>query len=73
MLHSKQFMSTAYTYHPQSDGQIEGMNRTLGDMLRMYVAPSQDNGHDLLASAEFAVNIARQRSVRNTPFFLIHG
>ena len=71
MLHSKQFKSTMY--HPLSDGQIEQMNRYLEDMLRMYVAPNQDNGDDLLVSAEFAVNNARQGSVRNTPFFLNHG
>lgn len=71
MLHIKQSMSTAY--HPQSDGQTERMNRMLEDMLRMYVAPSQDNWDDLLASAEFAVNNAWQESVRNTPFFLNHG
>ena len=63
--------STAY--HPQSDGQIERMNRVLEDMLRHYINPRQDNWDDLLPAAEFAINNAFQESIQNTPFYLNNG
>ena len=56
-------MSTAY--HPQSDGQTECMNRTLEDMLRHYVAPSQDDWDDWLPWAEFAMNNAFNHSIQD--------
>ena len=40
LLGTRLAMSTAY--HPASDGQTERTNRTLEDMLRHYVDPTQD-------------------------------
>jgi len=61
------------SFHPQSDGQTERMNRVLEDMLRHYVSPLQDDWDDHLATAEFAINNSYQESVKNTPFRLNNG
>ena len=49
--------STAF--HPQTDGQTERMNQTLGTYLRIFVNQEQDDWFDLLPLAEFAYNNAR--------------
>jgi hypothetical protein len=64
-------MSTAF--HPQTDGQTERTNRTLQQMLRMYVSPDMLNWDQLLAPAEFAYNNARSESTGFTPFYLNYG
>ena len=67
----RQHMSTAF--HPQSDGQTERANRVLEDMLRTYVAPSQDDWDLKLPCCEFAVNNAWNAATGSTPFFLNFG
>ena len=64
-------MSTAY--HPQTDGQTERSNRTLEDMLRAFVSPSQDDWDLKLPCCEFAVNNAWNAATGSTPFFLNQG
>ena len=59
-------MSTAY--HPQSHGQTERMNRTLEDLLRPFLAPSQDDWDDWLPWTEFAIYNAINHSIQDTPF-----
>ena len=66
-------LSRSTAYHPQTDGQTERVNRTLEEMLRHYVSPTQDDWDELLDAAEFALNNAWHESVRNTPFFLNSG
>lgn len=70
-LGTKVKLSTAY--HPQSDGQTERVNRVLEDMLRNYTAAKQDDWHEYLAAAEFAINNAHHDSVGSTPFRLNYG
>jgi transposase InsO family protein len=64
-------LSTAY--HPQTDGQTERMNRTLGDMLRAYSGNCPREWDTYLSAAEFAMNNAMNRSTGQTPFFLNYG
>jgi len=70
-LGTKLSMSTAF--HPQTDGQTERTNRTLEQMLRIFVNYRQDNWDEQLASAEFAYNNAKQTSTKISSFFLNHG
>jgi len=66
-----QAMSTSF--HPQTDGQTERTNRTLEEMLRQYVGPSQDDWDLKLPCAEFAVNNSMKAATGYTPFFLNYG
>ena len=71
VLGTKLNMSTSF--HPQSDGQTERVNRVLEEVLRHYVSAKQDDWDELLDMAEFAINNSWHESVRNTPFYLNYG
>ncbi|GFR52906.1 hypothetical protein Agub_g15551 [Astrephomene gubernaculifera] len=64
-------LSTAY--HPQTDGQTERVNRTLGDMLRNFAGRNPSAWDTYLTAAEFALNNAVNRSSGQSPFFLMYG
>ena len=61
------------SYHPETDGQTERMNRILGDMLRSYVDQRPVSWYTFLAPAEFAINNAVNRSIGTSPFYLNYG
>ena len=65
--------SMSTTAHPQSDGQTERTNRTLEQMLRIYVSPDMDDWDQCLAPAEFAYNNAKSVSTGYSPFYLNYG
>ena len=67
----KQKMSTSF--HPQTDGQTEVMNRTLEDYLRAFTRDGQDRWDEMLTMAEFAMNNAVNSSIGEMPFFLNYG
>ena len=60
-------------YHPQSDGSTERANRTITQMLRQCVHPSQKDWVAKLPAIEFAINSARSESTGYAPFFLNSG
>ena len=60
-------------FHPQSDGQIEIMNRTLETMLRHYVDFRLDDRDKHLYLLEFAYNSSVNMSTGYTPFYLCQG
>ena len=66
-------MAMSTSFHPQTDGQTERMNRVLEDTLRNYVAPQQNNWDQFLDMAEFAINNSWQVSIKNTPFYAVYG
>lgn len=68
---TKLAMSTAY--HPQTDGLTERNNRTMQDVLRNVVDPTQNDWDQWLAIVELAVNNTWKEAVRNTPFVLNYG
>ena len=70
----KQKMSTSF--HPQTDGQTEVMNRTLKDYLRAFTQDGRDRWDrwdEMLTMVEFAMNNAVNSSIGETPFFLNYG
>jgi transposase InsO family protein len=61
------------TYHPQTDGQTERVNRIIEDMLRIYVMDEPYKWEDYLHLVEFAYNNGYQASVRMSPFEALYG
>jgi transposase InsO family protein len=55
-------------YHPQTDGQIKGVNQILEDMLRACIIHYGMNWDKCLALAEFSYNNSYQSSLQMAPF-----
>ncbi|UYV76308.1 hypothetical protein LAZ67_13003313 [Cordylochernes scorpioides] len=68
---SAQRFTTAY--HPQTNGLTERLNKTLADMMAMYVDVEQKEWDVILPFITFAYNTAKQDTTGFTPFSLIHG
>jgi Integrase zinc binding domain/Chromo (CHRromatin Organisation MOdifier) domain len=64
-------VSTAY--HPQTDGQTERENRTVGEMVRSFVNEEQTDWDEYLPSLELAMNSAVQASTGFSPFHMVYG
>lgn len=60
-------------YHPQTNGLTERLNKTIEDMLSMYVDVQHKNWDEILPYITFAYNTAKQETTRMTPFSLVHG
>ncbi|CAL8109259.1 unnamed protein product [Prunus armeniaca] len=61
------------TFHPQTDGQTQVVNRSFGDLLRCLVGDKPGNSDFLLHVAEFAYNNSVNRSTGKSPFEVVHG
>jgi hypothetical protein len=66
-------MNFSTTYHPESDGQIERVNRVIEDTLRMYVMDKPSKWEDYLHLVEFAYNNGYQASLKMSPFEALYG
>ena len=60
-------------YHPQTDGQIEVVNRSLGNLLRSLVSDHLKSWDQCLYQAEFAYNRSVNCSTGFNPFVIIYG
>ena len=61
------------SFHPQTDGQIEVVNRSLGDMLRCLVGVKQGVWDLILLITEFVYNNSVNRSTGKSPFQIVNG
>ena len=60
-----------FTYHPQTNGQVERYNRTIIAMLRNYVNEQQDDLDRYATALTYAYNNQVHRSTGTTPFSLV--
>ncbi|KAE9167490.1 hypothetical protein PF004_g28808 [Phytophthora fragariae] len=61
-------LSPSSAFKPSTDGQTEITNKFIGEYLRAYVNPHQNDWHDFLALAEFAYNARDHSSLGMSPF-----
>lgn len=71
LTHTSHRKTTAY--HPQTNGLTERLNRTLTDMLSIYVDLEHRAWDKILPYATFAYNTAVQETTKVTPFQLVYG
>ena len=64
-------MSTSF--HPQTDGQTERMNRNIGQILRTAVRPDQKDWIEKIDMVEFAINSSVSATTGYAPFELNNG
>jgi hypothetical protein len=60
-------------YHPQTNGQIEGTNQVLEDMLRACALKHGRSWDKSLPYAEFLYNNSYQASLKMAPFEALYG
>ena len=61
------------TCHPQTDGQTEAVNRSLGNLLRCLVRNHVKGWDSIIPQAEFAYNNSVNRTIKKTPFEVAYG
>ena len=61
------------TCHPQTDGQTEVTNRTLGTLLRVLVKKNIKSWDDMLPHAKFAFNRTPSKATHLSPFQVVYG
>ncbi|XP_023640434.1 uncharacterized protein LOC111831116 [Capsella rubella] len=59
--------------HPQTDGQTEVTNRTLGNLLRTTIAQNKGSWIDCLPFLEFAYNRSEHSATKTSPFEVVYG
>jgi hypothetical protein len=60
-------------YHPQTDGETERVNQILEDMLRACALKDCKSWDKCLSYAEFSYNNSYQKSLKMSPFEVLHG
>lgn len=60
-------------YHPQCDGLVERFNKTLSNMLAMYVNERHNDWDRFLSFCFLAYNSSNQESTKFSPCFLLYG
>ena len=66
-------LSTTTAYHPQADGQTEGVNQELEQYLQVFINEWQDDWDELLPMVEFQYNNHVHSGTQQTPFLLDSG
>jgi hypothetical protein len=66
-------LSFSLAYHPQTDGHIEVVNKSLGNLLRSLVTEQGRQWDQILAQEEFAFNNPMNMSTGKSPFEIVYG
>ncbi|UYV70936.1 hypothetical protein LAZ67_8001165 [Cordylochernes scorpioides] len=61
------------SYHPQTNGLTEQLNRTIINMISMYLNTDQKNCDEILPFITHAYNTTIQETTGYSPFFLLFG
>ena len=69
--HTSHRRTTAY--HPQTNGLTERLNKTIAEMISMYVDVEHKTWDEALSYVTFAYNTAVQETTGLTPLELLHG
>ena len=66
-------MKFSTAFHPQTNGQTEVVNRSLGNLLRCLVGEANWNWDSILPVAQLPYNSSVNRSIGASPFEVVHG
>lgn len=66
-------LSFGSAYHPQTDGQTEVVNRSLGNLLRCLTKEYGQTRDQLIGQAEYAYNDTVNKSTGKRPFEIVYG
>ncbi|KAE8676682.1 putative CCCH-type zinc finger family protein [Hibiscus syriacus] len=72
-LYFKEILNFSSAYHPQTDGQTEVVNRSLGNLLRCLAGTKPKQCDLALPQAEFAYNRSKNRTTGLSPFEIVYG
>ena len=61
------------SYHPQANGQMENLHKTLEIALQAYIGPSRDNWAQYLEALAFSYNTTLHISSNFAPVYLLLG
>ena len=60
-------------YRPAANGLVEAHNREVIQLLRLIVGDNPGDWTEALTTAEFAINTAYNKSIKDTPYYLVFG
>ena len=60
-------------FHPQTDGPMEVVNRSLGNLLCCLIKENPREWEAILPLAEFAFNASINRTTQSSPFEVVYG
>jgi hypothetical protein len=66
-------LSFSSTYHPQTYGKTEVVNKSLGNLLRSLVTEKGRQWDQIPTQAKFAFNNSLNRSTWKSPFAILYG
>uniref|UniRef100_A0A914XU13 RNA-directed DNA polymerase n=1 Tax=Panagrolaimus superbus TaxID=310955 RepID=A0A914XU13_9BILA len=64
---------TTTPYHQSANGQVERQMQTIASMLRGSVSITGEDWTELLPMVIFAYNTSIQKSINQSPYFVVHG
>ena len=71
--HIGTYLNMSSTYHPQTDGQIEAVNKCLEGYLHSYATNKQNKWVQWLHLVEWWCNSTYHTSAKMTPFQTLYG